>query len=602
MRREPKSRIEDYAMLGDTETAALVGKDGSIDWLCTPRFDSAACFAALLGDEENGSWRIAPATDVLRVERAYRPGTLILETVFHTAEGVVALIDFMVPRDERPNLIRIVEGRTGRVPMAMDLRMRFDYGSIIPWVRQHEGRLLAVAGPDGLCLDTPVETHGMDHRTEAHFAVDAGTQVPFELATFPSHLPPAPAPDARAALAYTERWWRSWNETNTYDGEWGDVVHESLVVLKGLTYGPTGGLVAAATTSLPEDLGGVRNWDYRYCWLRDATFTLMTLMNAGYVEEASAWREWLMRAAAGEPDKLQIMYGVAGERRLSEFEVPWLSGHEGSSPVRVGNAASQQFQLDVYGEVMDASHQARVAGLHEGPESWALQTVLMEFLEGAWREPDEGIWEVRGGRQHFTHSKVMAWVAADRAVLAVEHFGLDGPADRWRRLRDEIHRDVLEHGIDANGVFTQSYGSPTLDASLLMVPLVGFLPPGDERVRTTVEAIERDLTHDGFVLRYRTDHTDDGLTGDEGAFLLCSFWLADCLELIGRSADARTLYERLVALRNDVGLLSEEYDPRSGRLLGNIPQAFSPVSLVNTAMNLSGGTKAPAHTRSAAPG
>ncbi len=585
-------------MLGDTETAALVGTDGSVDWLCTPRFDSAACFAALLGDEENGRWRIAPATDVVRVERAYRPGTLILETVFHTAEGVVALIDFMVPRDERPNLIRIVEGRSGRVPMAMDLRMRFDYGSIVPWVRQHEGRLLAVAGPDGLCLDTPVETHGMDHRTEAHFAVDAGTHIPFELATFPSHLPPATAPDARVALDYTERWWRSWNETNTYDGEWADVVHESLVVLKGLTYGPTGGLVAAATTSLPEDLGGVRNWDYRYCWLRDATFTLMTLMNAGYVEEASAWREWLMRAAAGEPDKLQIMYGVAGERRLSEFEVPWLRGHEGSSPVRVGNAASQQFQLDVYGEVMDASHQARVAGLHEGPESWALQTVLMDFLEGAWREPDEGIWEVRGGRQHFTHSKVMAWVAADRAVLAVEHFGLDGPADRWRRLRDEIHRDVLDNGLNADGVFTQSYGSPTLDASLLMVPLVGFLPPGDERVRNTVEAIERDLTHDGFVLRYRTDHTDDGLTGDEGAFLLCSFWLADCLELIGRSADARTLYGKLVGLRNDVGLLSEEYDPRSGRLLGNFPQAFSHVALVNTAMNLSAKDRSAAAIRS----
>ena len=598
MRRQPKSRIEDYAMLGDTETAALVGKDGSIDWLCTPRFDSAACFAALLGDEDNGRWQIAPATEILRVERAYRPGTLILETVFHCAEGVVALVDFMVPRDERPNLIRIVEGRSGRVPMVMDLRIRFDYGSIIPWVRQHEGRLLAVAGPDGLCLDTPIPTRGEDHRTVARFTVGLGDSVPFELATFPSHVPPAPAPDVDAALAYTERWWNEWSERHTYDGEWADVVHQSLVVLKGLTYGPTGGIVAAATTSLPEDLGGMRNWDYRYCWLRDATFTLMTLMNAGYVEEASAWREWLMRAAAGEPDKLQIMYGVAGERRLSEYEVPWLAGHEGSTPVRVGNAASQQFQLDVYGEVMDSSHQARVAGLHEGPESWALQTVIMDFLESGWRQPDEGIWEVRGDRQHFTHSKVMAWVAADRAVQAVERFGLDGPLDRWRRLCLDIRADILDHGVNADGVFTQDYGSPTLDASLLMVPLVGFLPPDDERVHRTVEAIERDLTHDGFVLRYRTDHTDDGLSGGEGAFLLCSFWLADCLHMIGRSADARRLYERLVALRNDVGLLSEEYDPGSGRLLGNIPQAFSHVSLVNTAMNLSAEDRSAAALRS----
>ncbi len=592
------SRIEDYAMLGDTETAALVGRDGSIDWLCTPRFDSAACFAALLGDEHNGRWQLAPATDVLRIERAYRPGTLILETLFHTAEGSVAVIDFMVPRDERPNLIRIVEGRSGRVAMAMDLRMRFDYGSIVPWVRQDHGRLLAVAGPDGLCLDTPVETHGMDHRTEAHFAVAAGESVPFELATFPSHLPPAPAPDVQAALAYTERWWQSWSGHNTYAGEWSDVVHDSLVVLKGLTYGPTGGLVAAATTSLPEDLGGVRNWDYRYCWLRDATFTLMTLLSAGYVEEASAWREWLMRAAAGEPDKLQIMYGVAGERRLTEYEVPWLAGHERSAPVRVGNAASDQFQLDVYGEVMDASHQARVAGLHEGHESWELQKVLMDFLEGAWTEPDEGIWEVRGGRQHFTHSKVMAWVAADRAALAVERFGLEGPVERWQQLREDIRDDVLAHGVRADGAFTQAYGNDTLDASLLLVPLVGFLGPEDERVQRTVEAIERELTVDGFVLRYRTEHTADGLSGDEGAFLLCTFWLADCLHLLGRTADARALYEKLVALRNDVGLLSEEYDPSSGRLLGNLPQAFSHVALVNTAMNL-GAEGGPAATRRA---
>ena len=573
-------------MLGDTETAALVGKDGSIDWLCTPRFDSPACFAALLGDESNGRWQIAPATEVLRVERRYRTGTLILETEFHTAEGVVALVDFMVPRDERPNLIRIVEGRSGTVPMAMDLRIRFDYGSIIPWVRQSEGRLLAIAGPEGLCLDTPVETHGMDHRTEARFSVSAGQAVPFELATFPSHLPPAPAPDAQQALRFTERWWQTWCGANTYDGDWAEIVRDSLVVLKGLTFGPTGGLVAAATTSLPEDLGGVRNWDYRYCWLRDATFTLITLLSAGYVDEASAWREWLMRAAAGEPDKLQIMYGVAGERRLTEFEVPWLSGHEQSTPVRVGNAATLQFQLDVYGEVMDASHQARAAGLPEGSESWELQKVLMDFLEGAWKDPDEGIWEVRGDRQHFTHSKVMAWVAADRAVLAVDQFGLDGPVDKWRRLREDIHRDVLDHGVNANGVFTQSYGSDTLDASLLLVPLVGFLAPTDERVQRTVDAVATHLTEDGFVLRYRTDHTDDGLTGDEGAFLLCTFWLADCLHLIGRSDEARALYERLLALRNDVGLLSEEYDPHSGRLLGNFPQAFSHVSLVNTAMNL----------------
>ena len=417
----------------------------------------------------------------------------------------------------------------------------------------------------------------------------AGDEVPFELATFPSHLPPSPAPDVQSALAYTERWWKGWSARCATEGEFADVVRDSLVVLKGLTYGPTGGIVAAATTSLPEDPGGERNWDYRYCWLRDATFTLMTLLSAGYVEEAGAWREWLMRAVAGEPDKLQIMYGVAGERRLTEFEVPWLGGFLDSRPVRVGNAASEQFQLDVFGEVLDASHQARLAGLHEGPQSWALQKVLMDYLEGAWKEPDEGIWEVRGSRQHFTHSKVMAWVAADRATLAVERFGLDGPADRWRRLREDIHRDILDRGVRADGVFTQAYGSEALDASLLMMPLVGFLPPTDERVRNTVEAIERELTHDGFVLRYRTEHTDDGLRGGEGAFLLCTFWLADCLALLGRTADARALYERLVALRNDVGLLSEEYDPVGRRLLGNFPQAFSHVSLVNTALNL--GTK-----------
>ena len=596
------SRIEDYAMLGDTETVALVGRDGSLDWLCTPRFDSPACFAALLGDEENGRWQICPAVPVQRVERAYRPGTLVLETTFHTAEGSVTLVDFMVPRDDRPNVIRLVQGRTGRVPMVMDLRMRFDYGSIVPWVRRDGARLLAVAGPEGLCLDTPVAIEGKDHRTEARFEVAAGDAVPFELATFPSHLPPAPAPDVTAALDYTERWWTGWSDRCTSTGEWADVVRDSLVVLKGLTYGPTGGLVAAATTSLPEALGGVRNWDYRYCWLRDATFTLMTLLSAGYVDEASAWREWLMRAAAGEPDKLQIMYGVAGERRLTEFEVPWLAGHERSQPVRVGNAASSQFQLDVYGEVMDASHQARLAGLPEGHESWELQKVLMDYLEGAWKEPDEGIWEVRGGRQHFTHSKVMAWVAADRAALAVDHFGLDGPVDRWRALRAEIHRDVLEHGVRADGALTQAYGSDTLDASLLMAPLVGFLPADDPRVRATVAAVERELTEDGFVLRYRTEHTADGLPGDEGAFLLCTFWLADCLELLGRGDDARALYERLLSLRNDVGLLSEEYDPHTGRLLGNFPQAFSHVSLVNTAMNLSGGGKAPAHARSATAG
>ena len=580
------SRIEDYAMLGDTETAALVGRDGSIDWLCTPRFDSPACFAALLGDEDNGRWQLAPAVPVRRVERAYRPGTLILETTFHTAEGTVTLVDFMVPRDDRPNIIRLVEGRAGRVPMRMDLRMRFDYGSIVPWVRRDGDRLLAVAGPEGLCLDTPVATRGRDHRTEARFEVSAGETVPFELATFPSHLPPAPAPDAGAALDYTERWWLGWSARNTYAGPWATQVRDSLNVLKGLTYGPTGGLVAAATTSLPEELGGIRNWDYRYCWLRDATFTLMTLLSAGYVSEASAWREWLMRAVAGEPDKLQIMYGVAGERRLTEFEVPWLAGHEGSVPVRVGNAASSQFQLDVYGEVMDASHQARIAGLHEGHESWELQKVLMDYLEGAWTEPDEGIWEVRGGRQHFTHSKVMAWVAADRAALAVERFGLDGPVDRWRRLCDEIQRDVLDRGVRHDGAFTQVYDQDTLDASLLMVPLVGFLPAGDPRVQATVEAVERELTHDGFVLRYRTEHTDDGLTGGEGAFLLCTFWLADCLELLGRGDDARALYERLLSLRNDVGLLSEEYDPVSGRLVGNFPHALPHGANANTAMTL----------------
>ena len=591
------TRIEDYALLADTETAALVGKDGSIDWWTLPRFDSGAVFASLLGGPDNGHWTIAPAGEVRRVERCYRPGTLILETTFTTDEGQVTLVDAMIPRDGRPNLVRIVQGDRGRVPMRMVLRFRFDYGSIVPWVTRLGGVLVAVAGPDRLVLSTPVATHGEDRSTVARFSVGEGDRIPFEMAWSPSHEPWEDPPNPEAALAGAERWWCDWTEKGTYRGSWAVEAQASLTVLKGLTYAPTGGLVAAATTSLPETIGGVRNWDYRFCWLRDATFSLIALLNGGYTDEAHAWRDWLLRAAAGEPEELQIMYGLAGERRLAEMELPWLAGYEGSAPVRIGNAAVDQFQLDVYGEVMDALHQGRLAGMSGREDAWQLELALLDFLEGNWQEPDEGIWEIRGPRQHFTHSKVMAWVAVDRAIDAVEGFGHDGPVDRWRAVRDEIRAEVLAQGVDDRGVFVQRYGSSDLDASLLTVPLVGFLPASDPRVVNTVEAIQRELTQDGFVRRYLPDPAVEGVPGDEGAFLLCTFWLVDNLHLIGRTDEATALYERLLGLRNDVGLLSEQVDPATGRMLGNFPQAFSHVALVDSAMNLCKETIGPAERR-----
>jgi GH15 family glucan-1,4-alpha-glucosidase len=581
--------IEDYAVIGDTQTAALVGRDGSIDWLCVPRFDSAAIFAALLGTEQHGRWLLAPAGEVRAVRRRYRGDTLVLETEFDTDDGTVRVVDFMPPRGEAPDVVRIVEGVRGRVPMRMELRLRFDYGKVVPWVYREEGDLVAVAGPDAVWLRTPVETHGRDLATHAEFTIAAGDQAPFVLTWRPSHLPPPEPLDPLVELGATEGFWQGWMSACTYDGQWRDAVVRSLLTLKSLTYAPTGGIVAAATTSLPEQLGGVRNWDYRYCWLRDATITLQSLLYSGFQSEAQAWRKWLLRAIAGDPSELQIMYGVGGERRLTEYVADWLPGYDGN-PVRIGNAAAEQFQLDVYGEVMDALHQGRRAGLKPDDPSWALQVKLMNFVDEHWSEPDEGIWEVRGGAQQFTHSKLMAWVAADRAVKAVEQFGFDGPTRRWAALRDEIRDDILSHGYDADrGTFTQFYGSTELDAALLMVPLVGFLPASDERVRGTVAAIERELLDDGFVQRYTQPPGEgvDGLPSGEGAFLACSFWLADNYALMGRGDEARELFERLLALRNDVGLLSEEYDPRAGRLVGNFPQAFSHVPLIDTARNLS---------------
>lgn len=582
-------RIEDYALIGDTRTAALVGSDGSIDWLCAPRFDAPACFAALLGGSEHGRWKIAPTEPPTNVRRRYRDGTLVLETEFETADGAVRITDCMPLPDERVEVARMVEGVSGTVTLDCELVIRFDYGRIVPWVRRLDGGVSATAGPDALLLRTPVPTHGEGFTTRARFDVRAGERVPFLLSWYPSaERPPGPLDVARA-IADTGRWWIDWSERSTAGGPWRDAVKRSLITLKALTYGPTGGIVAAPTTSLPERLGGVRNWDYRYCWLRDATLTLLALIDIGYLNEAAAWRDWLLRSAAGRPADLQIMYGPAGERRLTELELDWLPGYERSRPVRIGNAAATQFQLDVYGELMDALLRAREAGLEPDEHAWRLQRSLVGHVEQVWREPDEGLWEMRGPRRHFVHSKVMAWVAVDRAVKTVERFGLDGPLDRWRALRDEIHTDVCEHGFDAaRNTFTQVYGSPALDAALLLIGTVGFLPADDPRVLGTIEAVERELSRDGFVLRYATDASDDGLPPGEGAFLPCTFWLVDALALSGQRDRAVALFERLLDLVNDVGLLSEEYDPSTGRLVGNFPQAFSHIALIDSALLLSG--------------
>jgi len=585
-------RIEDYALIGNTQTAALVGRDGSVDWLCMPRFDSGACFAALLGTPENGRWLITPDAEVVAVRRQYRGDTLVLETEFELAGGArVALIDFMpiCERDGRIDLIRIVEGRRGTVPVRMEAVFRFDYGRIVPWVRSRDYGLSAVAGPDALQLRTPVPMHGENMKTLAAFKVAEGDRIPFTLTWYPSHLPESAARDDLKLLDETEQYWRQWSARCQDGNQWRPHVIRSLITLKALTFSPTGGIVAAPTTSLPEWIGSVRNWDYRYCWLRDATFTLYALLSSGYNEEATAWCEWLLRAVAGQPDQIQIMYGLAGERRLTEFEAPWLPGYENSVPVRLGNAAHDQFQLDVYGEIFDVFHVARRYGFNPGDDAWNVARVLMDFVEQHWFEPDEGIWEVRGPRRHFTHSKVMAWVAADRAVKAVERYSREGPVDRWRSLRDAIHADVCRHGFNAErNAFVQYYGGTTLDASVLMIPLVGFLPATDPRIAGTVEAIQRDLMDEGLVRRYSTNIPGvDGLPPGEGAFLPCTFWLADNLAMMGRYDDARAIFERLVGLCNDVGLLSEEYDPRGKRQLGNFPQAFTHVFLINTAHNLS---------------
>jgi GH15 family glucan-1,4-alpha-glucosidase len=580
--------IENYALIGDCHTAALVGSDGSIDWLCLPRFDSGACFAALLGGPEQGRWLLAPAAAPSAVRRGYRGDSLILQTEFDTGAGTVRVTDFMPLSDKRWDIARIVEGLRGRVDLRMELLVRFDYGSIVPWVHRSGGILLFTAGPDTLELASSVALEGENFKTVAEFSVDAGEHQSFVLNYRPSHTDTQAAVDAYQALADTERLWHRWSDRGTYRGRWRAPVTRSLITLKALTYRPTGGLIAAPTTSLPEKLGGVRNWDYRYCWLRDATFTLNALLLTGYEEEAAAWREWLLRAIAGSPDDLQTLYGVTGVRRLDEYEVSWLPGYEKSSPVRVGNAASRQFQLDVYGEVMDTLHLARTAGLPPEPEAWKVQVALLQFLESHWELPDEGIWEVRGPRRHFTHSKVMAWVAFDRAIKDAEQDGLEGPVERWRELRAAVHAQVCQHGFDAQrNSFVQSYDSAHLDASLLLIPQVGFLPADDPRVLGTIEAIERNLLVDGLVQRYSTATNIDALPAGEGTFLPCSFWLTDSYVLTGRRREAEALFERLLALSNDVGLFAEEYDTRGKRMLGNFPQALTHMALVNTARLLS---------------
>jgi GH15 family glucan-1,4-alpha-glucosidase len=592
-------RIEDYGLIGDTRTAALVGRNGSIDWLCVPRFDSPAVFASLVGDRENGFWQIAPAGEVRSARRRYRENTLILETTFATAGGTVTLIDFMpvCESDNRLDLIRMVRCDSGAVEMKAEIAWRFGYGKIIPWVKHTAYGLRAIAGPDAVELRTPVRHKGRDFVSEAKFTVTAGETIAFAFTWYPSHHPAPRDPQPDRMLHATQEWWTDWSRGCSSAGRWGDAVTRSLITLKALTFAPTGGIVAAPTTSLPEALGGVRNWDYRFCWLRDATFTLYALLTAGYTAEAHAWREWLLRAIAGRPQEMQIMYGIAGERMLTERELGWLAGYERSRPVRFGNAAHQQFQLDVYGEVMDAMHVAQRHGVRLDADAWAVMQVLMDYLESVWQQPDEGIWEVRGPRRHFTHSKVMAWVGVDRAVKAVERFGMQGPVDKWRAIRATIHADVCRNGFDSGkNSFVQYYGAKELDAAVLMIPLVGFLPPTDPRVAGTVAAIGTELRSDGLVMRYSGAGNVDGLPGTEGAFLPCTFWYADNLAMMGRQREAAEIFANLLSLANDLGLMAEEYDARAKRMVGNFPQAFTHVSLLNSIYNLTS-PEGPVHRR-----
>jgi GH15 family glucan-1,4-alpha-glucosidase len=589
-------------MIGDLGAAALVGRDGSIDWLCWPRFDSDACFTALLGKAEHGRWLIAPQDDAPRVTRRYRPNTLILETRFETETGAATLIDFMPPRSQHANVIRIVKGERGKMAFRSELILRFSYGAIVPWVtRIDDVTLRAIAGPDMAILRTPARMRGENFKTVGEFTVAPGEEVPFVLSFARSHQDVPEPVDVWERLQATENFWTKWAGRNKIEGPWGDAVTRSLIVLKALTYEPTGGMAAAPTTSLPEFIGGPRNWDYRYCWLRDATLTLLALMNAGYYDEAQKWRDWLLRAAAGSPRQIQIMYGLRGERRLTEWQVPWLPGYENSQPVRIGNAAHTQLQLDIFGEVMDALHQARQGGLGANEAGWAMQREFLLHLSRIWHEPDEGLWEVRSGREHFTHSKAMAWLAFDRAIRSAETFGLPGPIEEWRALRERIYEDVCSHGFNTElGHFVRAYGSKELDASLLLLPAIGFLPPNDPRIVATIEAIERRLLVDGLVLRYDSATASDGLPAGEGVFLACSFWLADAYLMLGRRDEALKLFNYLLSLRNDVGLLSEQYDPRTRRLVGNFPQAFSHLALVNTASNLANSRK-PAEQRAERP-
>jgi len=585
------ARIEDYALLGDLQTAALVSTAGSIDWLCLPKFDSPACFAALLDTPDAGHWIVAPAAGGVCTRRRYVKDTLVLQTEWVSGDGTVRVIDFMPPRGHAPDVVRIIEGVHGSVVMRSELRLRFDYGLVVPWVRHHDDRVEAIAGPDRVRLRTPAPTRGKEMSTVSDFTVRAGDRVPFVLTWNPSHESPPKPVDAEHALRDTLRFWTDWaHRGNPVHGPYRDAIKRSLLTLKALTYHPTGGIVAAATTSLPELIGGTRNWDYRYCWLRDSTYTLQALISAGYLAEAKAWREWLLRAVAGDPAELQIMYALDGTRRIPEAELPWLAGYENSRPVRTGNAASDQLQLDVWGEILDSLALARNAGISTHDDAWDMQVALMNHLEGTWDQPDNGLWEMRGPRRHFTHSKVLAWVAADRMATAVRAHHLHGPADRWEALGDTIHADVLAHGYNPDrNTFTQSYDAPGLDAALLMIPRVGFLPPDDSRVLGTIAAIQNELTEGGFVKRYEISTSDDGLPGGEGLFLACSFWLVDALHLAGQQTEATQLFERLLALRNDVGLLSEEWDPHTGRQLGNTPQAFSHFPLVTSALQLHAG-------------